>query len=189
MNARVDHWFVAKVLPLEAELDSFLRHHLRGSSDVADVRQDVLVRVYKAAETDPPGNPRAFVYAVARNLLIDRFRRERIVSIEHVMDLDALHVPTEEAGPFEAVSARQELAMLQAALQSLPERTRAIVSMRRIQGLSQKETAKTLGVSEPTVERHVSRGVRLLAEALKSKGVARPGLFSRTREKGRLREP
>lgn len=173
MRAQIDQWFIFHILPLEAELDGYLRHHIGGSDDVADLRQDVLVRVYKAAGDGLPHNPRAFLYTIARNLLIDRIRRQRVVSIESVMDFDALPVSTNEAGPFEIASSRQELSMLLAALETLPSRTRAVIEMRRVQGLSQRETAKALAISEATVERHVSRGVRLLSEALKARGVER----------------
>ncbi len=188
MSNLVDQWFSENILPLEAELDGFLMRRTDDLSEVADLRQDVLMRVYKAAETGLPHNPRAFLYATARNLLIDRIRRQRVVSIDLVMDIDAVYVPDEEAGPFETTSSRQELAMLQAALETLPDRTRAVILMRRAQGLSQRETAKALAVSEPTVERHISRGVRLLAEALKCQGVRRPSKPAAPGRRGRRHE-
>ena len=63
--------------------------------------------------------------------------------------------------------------MLQDALEHLPERTRNILVLRRVHGLSQRETAKKLNISEPTVERHISRGTRQLADYFRQQGVVR----------------
>lgn len=162
-----------EVLPLEAELERFLARHWPDRSEVGDLRQEVYSRLYRAAVHGFPRNTRALMYSTARHLMIDLVRRKRVVSIDTVMDFESWDVSSEEAGPFETVSARQELTMLQTALETLPRRTREIVYMRRVQGLSQRETARALSVSEPTVERHVSQGVQLLANALANLGVER----------------
>src|SRR5580692_7002477 len=86
----VDAWFAREVLPLEAALMQFLQHNWRNKSDVADLRQDVYVQVYEAALRQIPDKPKQFVFATARNLLVDRVRREQVVPIEAVADLDAL---------------------------------------------------------------------------------------------------
>lgn len=62
---------------------------------------------------------------------------------------------------------------MQEALDSLPERTRSIVLLRRVHGLSQRETAKELKISEPTVERHIAKGIRQLKDYFRTKGVVR----------------
>jgi len=56
--------------------------------------------------------------------------------------------------PPEAVSRLQEIEILHEALQSLPERCREVFTLRRIYGLSQREIAQRLGLSEKTVENH-----------------------------------
>ena len=173
MSKTVDQWFMDAVLPLEAELERFLARHWSDASEIRDLRQEVYSRLYKSAANGLPHNTRALMYSTARNLIIDLVRRKRVVSIETVMDFESWDVSSEEAGPFETVSARQELNMLRTALETLPRRTRDVVQMRRVQGMSQRETAHALGISEPTVERHVSKGVRLLANALARLGVHR----------------
>ena len=175
MSKALDQWFISEVLPLEAQLERYLSRHWNDPSEVRDLRQEIYSRLYKAASEGLPRNTRALMYSTARNLIIDLVRRKRVISIDTVMDIESWDVSSDEAGPFETVSARQELNMLQSALETLPRRTRDIVYMRRVQGLSQRETARALGVSEPTVERHVSRGVQLLADALARLGVRRDG--------------
>ena len=93
----VDAWFVREVLPLEAVLLQFLRHNWRNNSDVEDLLQDIYVRIYQSAQQQIPALARQFVFTTARNLLIDRVRRERIITIEAVCDLETIDVAADEA--------------------------------------------------------------------------------------------
>lgn len=162
----VDVWFEREVLPLEAALMQFLQHSWRNNSDVADLRQDVYVRVYEAALKEIPASAKSFVFATARNLLIDRVRRENIVPIEAVSDLDALGLAMEDPGPENSAIVRDELRRLQAALDKLPPRCRETVVLRQVEGLSRREIALRMGLTEKTVKNHLNDGVRALANIL-----------------------
>src|SRR5262249_8235671 len=72
-------WFVHEVLPLEAILMQYLHHNWRNHSDIADIRQDVYVRVCEAARKQIPDHTKRFVLTTARNLLINRLRDEHVV--------------------------------------------------------------------------------------------------------------
>jgi RNA polymerase sigma factor (sigma-70 family) len=159
-----DAWFVQEILPLEALLRQFLRHNWHGNGDVEDMLQDIYVRVYQAAQQQVPAQPRQFVFAIARNLLIDRVRQERIIPIEAVADLENMDVATDEAAPDRIVIARDELRRLQAAFDCLPPRCREAVMMKQVDGLSRREIAQRMGVSEETVKRHLTNGMCALAD-------------------------
>ena len=64
------------------------------------------------------------------------------------------------------MTAHEEMAQLKDAIESLPGRCRAVVVLRKIEGLSQAETARRLNMSQSTVEKHVARGLRKIAESL-----------------------
>ncbi|HUJ03611.1 MAG TPA: RNA polymerase sigma factor [Rhizomicrobium sp.] len=162
----VREWFVREVLPLEAALMQYLQHNWRNRSDIADLRQEVYVRVFDAAKKEIPRRPRQFVFATARNLLINRIRDEAVVPIEAVADLDALNVAKDEPGPERTVSARDELRHLQSALDRLPPRCREAVILGRIEELPRREIASRMGVSEDTVTEHIAKGMRVLADIL-----------------------
>jgi len=161
---RLDAWFLGEVLPLEPALMRFLRRNWRNDSDVADLRQELYVRLYDAARTALPLQTRPFVFTAARNLLISHARRARVVSIEVVADLEALDVMADSVTPERNVEARDELRRLQAGLDRLPPRCREVVMLRRIAGLSQKEAAAQMGVSEDTVEKQMVYGMRALID-------------------------
>jgi RNA polymerase sigma-70 factor (ECF subfamily) len=164
-------WFVEQVLPLEGMLERFLRRNWRDMDEIADLRQEVYARVYDGCARSRPDSAQAFVLTTARNLLIDRARRAQIVSIETYADMDALAPTLDELSPERHLAARSELKLLQIALDLLPARCREVVELRKIEGLSQREVATRMGITEDTVERQVSKGVRALALALQATGL------------------
>lgn len=159
-------WFVREVLPLEAGLTQFLRHNWRNKSDIADLLQEIYLRVFDAAQKERPENTRSFVFATAQNLIIDRVRREKIVPIEAVAELDSLLIPADEPRPDNAVIARDELRRVQNALDHLPARCREALVMKQVNGLSRREIASRMGISEKTVKWYLADGLRLLADIL-----------------------
>jgi RNA polymerase sigma-70 factor (ECF subfamily) len=180
----LDRWFAAEILPHEAALQRFLSRACHNRSEVADLSQEVYVRVYESAQRALPSSPKSFLFATARNLLIDRRRRERIVSIDYTQDLDALNVLVDEISPEHRLSARQELRRLAQALDQLSDNCRAVIWLRRVEGLSQREASEKLGMNEGALEGYVSRGVRALAKAVFGTGdpAAQPGGEGRTKE-------
>ena len=176
MNAsELREWFAHEVLPLEAALMQFLQHNWRNQSDIADLRQEVYVRVCEAARAERPENAKAFVFRTARHILINRVRREPVVPIEAVADVDALGVAMDAPGPDRTVIARDELRRLQAVLDRLPDRCREAVILGRVEGLSGREIASRMGITESTVSIHLANGVRALVDAFFANGTDRRG--------------
>ena len=170
MSARVDQWFAAEILPHEAALMRYLRRVWSNQAEAPDFRQEIYVRVYESAMKALPASPKAFLFTTARNLIADRVRRERIVSIDYTQDLDALNVLVDEILPEHRLNARQELRRLAAALDQLPDACRQVIWLRRVEGLSQREAAERLGMPEGTVESHLCRGIRALMKTVFSNG-------------------
>ena len=155
-------WFCREVLPLERALSAFIRRNWRDAAEVIDLRQDVYERVLQGARHGLPAHAGQFVYTVARNHLINRAKRARIVSFDVVVDLDA--IPGHDVlEPERQLLAREELRRIQLGLEKLPARCREVVLLRKIRGLSIRETAAELGVGVDTVERQMTLGMRALA--------------------------
>ena len=162
----VDLWFVNEILPLEPMLLRFLRRNWRDESEIADLRQEAYVRIFEAAGHERPQQAKAFLFQVVRNLIIDRVRHKNVVPIEVLADFEWLNVSSKEPTPEHHVVARQQLRSLQAALDDLPPRCREVIVLRKIEGLSQREVARRMGISEETVEHHVVKGIRILAKSV-----------------------
>lgn len=155
-------WFVTEILPLERELERFIGRQCRERVEVADVRQDVYARLIAAGAPDRAQSPRGYLFAVARNVLIDRTRRAKVVSFEQVADLDgALDIDPEATE--RALTARDELRRAMEGLEQLPPRCREVVRLRKVEGLDIRETAARLGVGRHTVERQLTLGLRAMA--------------------------
>lgn len=170
MNESLDAWFAREILVHEQALAYFLRRCWPHRDELHDLRQEVYVRVYEAAGKALPTTPKAFLFATARHLMADRVRRSRVVSIEAVGDFESLNVLIEEVTPERWSSGRQILKRLAEAFDRLPDRCREVVWLRRVEELPQKEVAMRLGISEKTVEKHLAKGVRLLAEHFYGEG-------------------
>jgi RNA polymerase sigma factor (sigma-70 family) len=167
MNAsEIQAWFVREVLPLEAILMQYLRRVRHNRADVDDLCQEVYVRVCEAALLETPRSARAFVFTIARNLVIDEMRREQVVPIDAVADLEALNVAAEIPSPDRSLIAREDLRRLQIALDELPPRCREAVVLRKVQGISRREIASRMNIAEKTVARHITEGICALANAL-----------------------
>lgn len=166
MLTDLDRWFAAEILPHEGLLVGYLTRAWPNASDVPDLRQDIYVRVYESARRSRPSSPKAFLFATARNLMTDRVRHSRVVPIDSTPDFDSLNVLIDDVSPERHLSARQELRRLATALDALSEKCRNVVWLRRVEGLSQRETAQRLGLDEGAVESQLGRGVRTLAQAV-----------------------
>lgn len=164
----LEAWFVAEILPLEAGLMQFLRRSGRGAAEISDLRQEIYLRVCQSAKQQIPHPVKPFVFSIARNLLVDQMRRDHVIPIDAVTDLDALNVAADIPGPDRITIARDELRRVRVALEDLPPRAREVVILRRLEGLPRGAIAMRMGITEKTVSEHLTNGLRALANLLYS---------------------
>lgn len=165
-SQRILEWVAREVLPHEASLRFWLNKTFP-VNDLEDVIQEAYCRISALKDVEHIRSGRAYLFKTARMVLLERMRRSKIVSIETVAEMDALGFATEEPSPERVAIGRSELARVQALLNQLPERCRHIVELRKIQGLSQREVAHTLGITEHIVENEVARALRILMAAVR----------------------
>jgi RNA polymerase sigma factor (sigma-70 family) len=158
-------WVGREILPLERDLRSWLRRRVATPSDVEDIVQECYCRLARLHDVSHITQPRAYLYAVARNLLQNQLKAARVVRLEAIAELD-MEWRSDDPSPEDVVMARSELGRVQAALATLSERARSIFVMRRVEGMSQREIAQTMGVSEAVVENDASRSLRAILHLL-----------------------
>jgi RNA polymerase sigma factor (sigma-70 family) len=162
----LEHWFAREILPYEAALMRYLTHRKTRYGDAEDLRHDIYVRVLEAAVGTRPAVPKAFLFITARNLLIDRARRDRIVPFERLLDFESGNVLVNEISAERQVSGWQQLQRLSKLFDRLPPRCREVFWKRRIEGKSARAVAGELGIVETTVERHLYDAFRRLANGM-----------------------
>lgn len=157
-----NRWFTEELQPHESMLRAWLRSQRPGSADIDDIVQEAYMRVLRARETTEIASPKAFLFATARNLARLRARHSRIAGENDLAEIDAANILDECADVHSAVARAEEFELLTRAIQSLPARCRQVLTLRKIYGLSQKEVAARLGISEHTVEAQGTIGLRKL---------------------------
>lgn len=129
------------------ELTRSLRRRGVAADAAADITQDAFVRMLAIAPDHDIDNPRAYLYRVSRNLVVDYARRERAAPIVAVSDEVFASVADPSPSAETALYDRQRLRISEEALAELPERTRAAFRLHRLDGLTIAEVGERIGLS------------------------------------------
>ena len=157
-------WLGRHVLPHEAALRTWLRRRRLEGLEVDDIIQETYSRLIAAQSVQHVLDAKSYTFQIASSVVIDHLRRMKVVPISSVPDLDYLEVVSEDPSPERQAIDREELHRLAHMIASLPGKVRDVFTLRRVHGLSQREVAQQLGLSESTVEKHMARGFLLMLE-------------------------
>ena len=140
---------------------AFLKTSNRGEAE--DITQDTFTKTWLAigrgVEID---NIRAFLYATARNLIIDHYRKKKTESLDE----------TREGGFDRADSSHEQILFdaeaktAIAEINNLDEKYREIMYLRLVEGLGPKDISEVTGDSENSVSVKINRGIKMIREKL-----------------------
>lgn len=157
-------WLARNVLPHEPLVRDRLRRVYAANLDVDDVIQEMYARILAAPSLETVRYPRQYAIQTARGIVIDHLRRSRVVAIDACENLEELDVEFPETNTEERLGFRGEIQEVASALAQLPQTCRETLILRRVEGLSQRETAQRLGVTEKAIENQMARGVAMLVK-------------------------
>jgi RNA polymerase sigma factor (sigma-70 family) len=153
------------------DLVRFFTARLRSATAAEDLIQDLYLRLASLELSEPVENPSAYLYRLATNLMLDRLRSEKRSVARDAAWLQSRRVEVggegiaDEPSPEQSVYARQRLSQTAQAIAELPPKTRRAFELHKLQGLTQEETARALGVTRMTVEKQISTALqRLMAK-------------------------
>jgi RNA polymerase sigma factor (sigma-70 family) len=157
------HRLLKELAPvLRAMASRGLARHRHGSEDVEDVVQETLLALHLKRGTWDERQPFSpWLYAIARNKLIDSLRRRgrhAYVGIDDVGELPGSEAPPAELNGMDA----------ERLIARLSGRQREIVVAISIEGASARQVAERLGMTEGAVRVALHRALRALAEAFRA---------------------
>jgi len=144
-----------------------------GSLAVAeDLAQELYVKIATRDQTVTADNPVALIYRIATNVMLDRARGEarataRDTAWRHVAHDTLGGVDVVDAAPAdEAADSRLRLRDLVAAAADLPPQMQRAFRLHKLEGRSHAETARVMGISVKSVEKHISAALKALTARL-----------------------
>ncbi len=140
--------------------------------DAEDLTQEVFIKVFQTLRSydSAQGTFSTWLNRVARNHLVDHYRRTRKDRVTSSLDDDSTplpELPSTRAAPTASVESRERRELLQAALDQMSPDLREAVVLRDLQDLDYQEIAQVLGVPQGTVKSRINRGRLELARVIK----------------------
>lgn len=156
-----------------ANLVRFFSARLGSRAEAEDLIQDLYIKISGVETLGPVDNPSALLHRMGSNLMLDRMRSQkrsgvrdndwRAVNTTQVAGQEVADEPTAD----EVVAGRQRLKALVEAVEDLPEKTRQAFQLHKLDGHSHAETARRMGISVSTVEKHISSALKTLTRRLR----------------------
>jgi RNA polymerase sigma-70 factor (ECF subfamily) len=160
--------FDALVSRYRRPLLSFFQRRAVGPEDAEDLTQEVFMRLSGRFSRLHWGNPDSLIFTVAANALIDHERHERSRRRDRHVEVDPA-LPADEPSAEAALSSRERLRTLVAALDTLHPNVKAVFVLCRFENLTQAQAATRLGLSVSAVEKHMMTAMARLRQAIGSK--------------------
>lgn len=143
-------------------LRNFISRYVISPHDIDDVSQETFLRAYKAEQEKEIEHPKAFLFRIAKNLMLSEFSRKARKITDYIEDYDNTEEILSADNLEDNVIAQQKLGVYCEALASLPTQCRRVVIMKKVYGMQNKEIAARLELSLSTVEKHLTKGIRRL---------------------------
>lgn len=157
-------WVAREVIPHEPRIRAWCARTRLPPEDVDELVQEAYCRIANLGSVDHIDAPFAYFFSVVRNLVLRRLRRQKIVPFETIAEIESLR-DADAISAEQTLTSRMALDRARAIIAGLPERCRRVVEMRKLEGLSQRIIAETLGMTEKAVEKQIWLGVREVRRA------------------------
>lgn len=160
-------WFQTLYHDFFSKVYAFARKHTLNLDEAEDLAHDVFLKLWQhRASFSPTISPDAQLLTIARQLVINRYKRETVRQrvYAHWQQDRPQATPTDETEhPLQTAELTQKL---QNALAAMPPKRREIFEKSRFEGLSYDEIAEQLSISRSTVESQMVKALRLMREKL-----------------------
>lgn len=154
-------WVAREIMPHEPRIRAWFLRRRISHDEVDELMQDAYCRLATLDSVEHIDCGHAYFFSICRNLLARRLKRQAIAPFEAIGEIESYR-DSGTPSPEEQVASKMAFERLRRMLETLPERCRRIVELRKIEGWSQKEIAAHMGISEKAVEKQVWVGIRFI---------------------------
>jgi RNA polymerase sigma-70 factor (ECF subfamily) len=148
--------FEELLLKYQNRIYNLCRYMLRDAEEARDAAQDVFVKAYDSLKTYRPDSALyTWLYRIAVNTCLDYKKKSRPKSLDDESAIDDL--TSGEPSPERLYQSKETGQLIEAALKKLPEKLRAVIVLKEIEGLSYEEIADALGIFLGTVKSRMAR--------------------------------
>ena len=148
---------------LRGALVRFFQRQVQDPTEVDDLVQEVFLRMVKRGGAGQLEHLDGYIFQTAASVLKDRGRRRKVRAADRHIPLDLDVADAIEPGAERLLIGKQALRAVGLILLEMPERTRRVFVLRRLEGLAYQEIGQRLGLSVSAVEKHMFRAVRHLS--------------------------
>jgi len=135
--------------------------------EIEDIVQETYVRICQIENKENISSPKSFMFKTARNLALDYQKQSNVKLVDGVEDarelenLLAEHYNKQNKDEmYDNEVSQREFSLFCDAVRHLPIQCRKVFVLKKVYGYSQREIAQQLKLSESTVEKHISTGVK-----------------------------
>ena len=141
------------ILPLKDKLFRLAWSIVRDSAEAEDIVQDMFVKLWsKIDEWDNIENLEAYCFRATKNLALDRMESLEIRKTENISPELESSTFTDRVTPFNKLEETERYTLLYNCIYQLPEKQKMVFQLREIEGMSYREIADTLQMSEEMVK-------------------------------------
>lgn len=159
--------FHKKILPLKDKLFRLAYSIVRERAEAEDVLQDVLVRLWRRRkEWDEIENLEAYTFRAVKNMALDRLASKAIRKTDAIEPEMEAHYFVEHHSPHHDMVRQEQRNMIEKCIDQLSENQRLVFQLREIEGMSYREIAETLTISEDLVKVSLFRARKKMKELL-----------------------
>ena len=155
----IDKKLLTLFLEHRSALLLFLRRRLNNPAVAEELAQEVWLRAAEGAEAPQLRNPRAYLFRVAANLVVDHRRRESHRGEAAAAPALLSEIADPRPGPEAVLRHRRRFAELLRAVDGLPPRCREVFLNVKVHGRSYAETADRMGIAKNTVMVHMTNAL------------------------------
>lgn len=143
----------------ENGLKKYISRFFLTSHEIEDICQETFLRSFESNIQNEIQKPKSFMYRVANNLIMSRYRRSSFKLNDYIDDIDGELESVTPTDLENDIDVQRKLGIFCESIAALPEQCREILIMRKVYGFSIKEISKRLDMPTSTINYNIAKGM------------------------------